>query len=460
MSYIAELATKNVLVVGAGTTGKSLARYLESIGANFLIIDEKISTLDGLDGLDVLDSVPDDRTFDLAIVSPGWRKDHSVIEGLHSKGIEVVSELDFAWLLKMELNPDQKWLALTGTNGKTTTVQMLESILIAAGISGIACGNVGVTVVEAVTSENRFAVLAIELSSFQIAWSSLPEYEAVSILNIAEDHIDWHGTFSEYADAKMKLLSQSKVGILNLNDPEVILRSAGWSGHKVFFGFNTPQAGEIGLVEELLIDRAFVNSPEAAEVIAELSNVKPAVPHNVSNAMAAAGLALSIGIAHPLVKSGITSFKLDKHRLQTLATKDGITWVNDSKATNPHAASAALLSHLSNIWIAGGLAKGAKMDDLIMRTSSRIKAAILIGKDADLIAKALAKHAPEVTVHRIATSTSAEDLMDQVVACAASLARTGDTVLLAPACASMDQFSSYAERGNLFAQSVSKLVTK
>lgn len=457
MSYIAELVAKNILIVGAGTTGKSLARYLEGIGANFSIIDEKISTLDGFE---VLGSIPDDRTFELAIVSPGWRKDHMVIEGLRSMGVEVISELDFAWLLKMELNPAQKWLALTGTNGKTTTVQMLESILIASGTSGIACGNVGVPVVEAVTSENRFSVLALELSSFQIAWSSLPEYEAVSILNIAEDHIDWHGTFAEYADAKMKLLSQSKVAILNLDDPEVILRSAGWSGLKVFFGLNTPQAGEIGLVEELLIDRAFVSSPEAAEVIAELSDVKPAVPHNVSNAMAAAGLALAIGIAHPVVKLGIKNFKLDKHRLQTLATKNGITWVNDSKATNPHAASAALLSHLSNIWIAGGLAKGAKMDDLIMRTSPRIKAAILIGKDAELIAKALAKHAPGVAIHRITTSTSAEDLMDQVVACAATIAVTGDTVLLAPACASMDQFSSYAQRGNLFSQSVLKLVGK
>lgn len=457
MSYIAELSAKDILIVGAGTTGKSLARYLESIGANFLIVDEKISILDGLE---VLDAVPDERTFDLAIISPGWRRDHRVIEELHSKGIEVISELDFAWLLKMELNPEQKWLALTGTNGKTTTVQMLESILVASGISGIACGNVGITVVEAVTSENRYSILALELSSFQIAWSSLPEYEAVSILNIAEDHIDWHGTFSEYADTKMKLLSQSKVAILNLNDPEVILRSAGWNGRKVFFGFNTPQVGEIGLVEELLIDRAFVNSPESAEVIAELSDVKPAVPHNVSNAMAAAGLALALGIAHPQVKSGINNFKLDKHRLQTLPTKDGITWVNDSKATNPHAASAALLSHLSNIWIAGGLAKGAKMDDLIMRTSSRIKAAILIGKDAELIAKALAKYAPKVVVHRISSSTNAEDLMDQVVACAAKIAVTGDTVLLAPACASMDQFSSYAERGDLFSQSVLRLVGK
>jgi UDP-N-acetylmuramoylalanine--D-glutamate ligase len=288
----------------------------------------------------------------------------------------------------------------------------------------------------------------------------LPQYEAVAILNIAQDHIDWHGSFDEYANAKMKLLTQTKTAILNLNDPEIILRGSSWSGRKVFYGFDTPQAGEIGVVEELLIDRAFVTSTDSAEVIAELSDVKPMVPHNVSNAMAAAGLALAIGTPHPLVKSGIAKFELDKHRLQTVLTKEGITWVNDSKATNPHAATAALLSHLSNIWIAGGLAKGAKMDELVRRTASRVKAAIIIGKDGGEIASALEKFAPEVKIFRIAKSGSSEDLMDEVVACAKEIAISGDTVLLAPACASMDQFTSYSHRGDLFAQSVAKLVAK
>ncbi len=457
MSYIAELKSKNILIIGAGTTGKSVARYLENIGARFQIIDEKAATLDGAE---ILNNVPEDESFDLAIVSPGWRKDHSIIENLSAKGIEVISEIDFAWNLKMELNPEQKWVALTGTNGKTTTVQMLESILISAGANAIACGNVGTTVIEAVTSENKFAILAIELSSFQIDWSTLPIYEAVAILNLAEDHLDWHGSFSEYANAKMKLLNQSKLAVLNLNDPEVILRSAGWTGRKVFFGFDTPQSGEIGLVEELLVDRAFVTASDAAEEIAELNDIKPAVPHNVANAMAASGLALALGIAHPVVKKGIASFKLDKHRLQNVLSKDGIDWVNDSKATNPHAATAALLSHLSNIWIAGGLAKGAKMDELISRTNSRIKAAILIGKDAELIAKALTKHAPETPIHRIADNKNPADLMDEIINCAKNIASAGDTVLLAPACASMDQFSSYAQRGELFIDSVSRLVAR
>ena len=457
MSFIAELRSKRVLIVGAGTTGKSLANYLQTLGVEFSIIDERVEPFDGLE---VLSEIPDAIDFDLALVSPGWRKDHNFISNLNSRGIEVLSELDFAWSLKEELNPKQRWVALTGTNGKTTTVQMLESILRSAGKSAIACGNVGTTVVEAVTSENRFEILAIELSSFQIEWSTMPRYEAVAILNIAEDHIDWHGSFGTYANTKMSLLKRSDLAILNLNDPEITLRSATWTGRKVYFGFGSPQVGEIGIVEDLLIDRSFVTTTDAAEVIAELSDVKPAVPHNVANAMAAAGLALALGIAHPLIKAGIANFKLDKHRLETVYEADGIAWINDSKATNPHAASAALLSHLSNIWIAGGLANGANMDELVKRTKSRIKAAIVYGKDGELIARALAEYAPKITIYRIAKSTSAPGMMDEIVSCALKIATTGDTVLLAPACASMDQFSSYAERGNLFTQSVERLVAK
>ena len=457
MSYISELKERNILIVGAGTTGKAVANYLKSIGAKYQIFDESQKEESGLE---VSIKIPDPSVYDLAIVSPGWKLDHSLIQELQSNSVEIISELDFAWKVKTEVNPGQKWVALTGTNGKTTTVQMLESILVTAGISAIACGNVGTTAIEAVTSVNKFDVLALELSSFQISWSDLPEYEVVAILNIAQDHFDWHGSFNDYANAKIKLLNQTKVAILNLNDPEIILRGAGWGGRKIFFGFDTPQAGEIGIVEDLIIDRAFVTSSDAAEVITELTDVKPAVPHNVANAMAAAGLALAIGVAHPLIKAGISKFKLDKHRLQNILTKDGIDWVNDSKATNPHAATASLLSHLSNIWIAGGLAKGAKMDDLVLRTASRIKAAIVIGKDGEIIIEALRKHAPDIAIHQIPNAANPSELMDQVVTRAREIASLGDTVLLAPACASMDQFSSYAERGDLFAQSVMKLVGK
>ncbi len=297
-----------------------------------------------------------------------------------------------------------------------------------------------------------------ELSSFQLEWSHLPHFHASALLNIAPDHIDWHGTFDSYADAKMKLLEFSDIAIINSADSESVLRSSAWGGRKVFYALDTPQVNELGLVENLLIDRAFGDNPAQAVAFAELADITPTVPHNVSNAMAAGGLALAIGISHEDIRSGLSTFKLDSHRLEVILEKDGITWVDDSKATNPHAASAALLSHLSSIWIAGGLAKGASMDNLIIRCSKRIKSAILIGQDCDLIAAAFDKHAPHVTYFRVEFDGDPENLMRSVVSKAQELAQSGDTVLLAPACASMDQFKDYAERGDIFARTVREMV--
>ncbi len=454
MSFLGELSSKKVLLVGAGTTGAGVIEFLAERVSELQIFDEKVSEISGRK---VLHDLPS-GSIDLAVISPGWKKSHPAIEKLRQSGVEILSELDLAWLVKEELNPGQKWVAITGTNGKTTTVQMLETILKEAKISAIACGNVGFPAIAAVADPANFELLLLELSSFQIDWAELPNFEAVAILNIAEDHIDWHGSFTNYANAKLKLLEKTKCAILNLSDPEIILRSASWAGKKIFFGLDTPQPGEIGLVEELLVDRAFVTSPDAAELFAELSDIKPTVPHNVANAMAAGGIALALGVAHPVVKAGLASFELDHHRLELVKTSNDINWVNDSKATNPHAASAALASHLSNIWIAGGLAKGAKMDLLVQKSAPRIKAAILIGSDRELIAQALIKYAPDISIHRIDMTGSSQELMDLVVSKAIELAQPGDTVLLAPACASMDQFKSYAERGTSFESSVNRLV--
>jgi UDP-N-acetylmuramoylalanine--D-glutamate ligase len=455
MSFLSGLAAKDVLVIGAGTSGKAVANFLKDKVQSVSFLDEKVSNIEGFQ---VVSEVSSSSKYEIAIVSPGWRKDHEFIGVLKSTGTQVISELDFAWRVKEDLAPNQKWVAITGTNGKTTTVQMLENILKSAKVNAVACGNVGFPAISAVVDKSNYEILALELSSFQIDWSELPTYEAISVLNIAEDHIDWHETFANYAQAKLKLLNKTKCAVLNLADPEIVLRTASWNGKKVFFGLDTPQSGEIGLVEELLVDRAFVVSSESAEVIAELSDIHPMVPHNVANAMAAAGIALALGVPHPVVKEGLASFKLDHHRLELVKELNGINWVNDSKATNPHAALAALGSHTSNIWIAGGLAKGAKMDALVQKSAKRIKAAILIGTDRELIASALSKFAPEVQIFRLEKVGTAQDLMDAVVSKAMEISAKGDTVLLAPACASMDQFTSYAQRGECFAHSVIKLV--
>jgi UDP-N-acetylmuramoylalanine--D-glutamate ligase len=215
-------------------------------------------------------------------------------------------------------------------------------------------------------------------------------------------------------------------------------------------------------VEELLIDRAFVTDPQEVAMIAELVDVIPTVPHNVANALAAAGLARAVGVNHESIQEALKSFKLGRHRIESILFKDDINWIDDSKATNPHAAAASLMATLSAIWIAGGLAKGAQMSELIARCKSRIKVAILIGTDRELIAAQLRIQAPHVEIVLVdepVTYTRGGDdnsLMETVVKAAKVRAVAGDTVLLAPACASMDQFLSYADRGDRFARATLK----
>jgi UDP-N-acetylmuramoylalanine--D-glutamate ligase len=448
MSYVSELAGKKCLVLGAGVTGQAVDKALKKFGAISYLFDEKPNLK-----LNIIDQIP--QEIDLAVVSPGWRGDHPVITKLISLGIEIIGEIDFAWKIKEVIAPHQKWVALTGTNGKTTTIKMVESIFRSAEINGAACGNVGQTVIESVTREPAFDYLALELSSFQIHWSELPKYESVAILNIAEDHIDWHGNFDQYAQAKLKLLTQAKKSFVNKSDK--VLSNKVKSGSVIWFSLDTPQPGELGVVENLLIDRAFSPSPSQANEISELVDITPTVPHNIMNALAASAIALSIGIKYHLIKDGLKNFSTDHHRMELVLSKDGINWVDDSKATNPHAAIASLLSYFNVIWIAGGLAKGASMDDLAKRTASRIKFIILIGQDRERIAQAFAQYSPATQLVRVEQLSDAKQLMHDVVAQARKVAKSGDTVLLAPACASMDQFESYVERGQLFAQAVRDL---
>ena len=445
MNFVQSLAGKNCLVIGAGVTGMACQEALVNFGANSKLFDEKVKA-----GADIVNEIP--SGVELAIISPGWRDDHLVISKLRSDRVEILSEIDFAWQVKQVLAPSQKWIALTGTNGKTTTIKMVESIFKAAKINGAACGNVGETVVAAVCAKKPLDYLAIELSSFQIHWSNLPKYESVAVLNIAEDHIDWHGSFEAYAQAKLKLLKYSNKVILNKSDSELSHRTS--SDLITWFSLDTPNAGELGVVENLLIDRAFSASPSQANEIAELVDITPTVPHNVLNALAAAALALSIGIKYEDIKIGLKNFSPDHHRMELVLSKNEINWIDDSKATNPHAAAASLLSNFKVIWIAGGLAKGASMSDLVKRCASRIKAVILIGEDRELIAKAIGDYSPKIEVVRVNQLSDAKTLMNDVVSAAIKLAQPGDTVLLAPACASMDQFDSYVQRGQLFAQAV------
>jgi len=459
------------VVAGFGVSGSAAADTLQHLGASVVVLDdrERERFAEQADLLEVLGvemrfgpgstgELPDGA--DLVVTSPGWRPDTPLLAQAADRGIPVWSEVELAWRLRRP--DDAPWLVVTGTNGKTTTVQMLDEILRADGRRSAAVGNVGRPVVEAVMDDDPYDVLAVELSSYQLHWTTSMSPLASTVLNIAPDHLDWHGGLDAYAEAKGTAYRHTQIAcVYNVEDPrteQLVEEAEVVEGCRAIgFTLGIPSPGMVGLVEDVLADRAFVKEriSNAAELgkVSDLGANPP--PHLVQNALAAAALARAYGVSPRAVRDGLKAFRLDVHRGAEVALIDDIRWVDDSKATNTHAALAALRGVDHAVWIAGGLAKGASFDDLVERTAERLRGVVLIGADADVIAEALARHAPDVPVTRVDSSHT--DLMDHVVEAAARLARPGDTVLLAPGCASMDQFESYQDRGDRFAAAVRRL---
>lgn len=459
---LAQLSSSKVLILGAGVTGSSLARALKRRGAEIAFVDENITRTELADVYAPSKVVL--QEWDFVVTSPGWRPHHPFFDQARSMKKPILNEVDIAWWIKQEVAPSQRWIALTGTNGKTSTVELTAAILRNAGVSALACGNVGTTVIDALESGEGYEYLVVELSSFQLHWMAEPSFAAVAILNIAQDHIDWHGSFEAYALDKAKILDRAEIAILNGDDGAIVKHTQSWKGRKVFFTLNSPQSGELGVVEDLLVDRAFVPDPLEASLICEVGEVQPRAPHTISNSLAAAGLARAVGIAHESIRSSIAGFTPGRHRIELVHESNGVRWVDDSKATNPHAALASLFASPSNIWIAGGLLKGADITPLIKKAADQMKAVIVIGQDGQLIERAFLEHAPHVRRVHIDPPSDYEragsnnSLMEEIVRAAQALASAGDTVLLAPAAASMDQFISYADRGDRFAAAVKALV--
>ncbi|QFY08371.1 UDP-N-acetylmuramoyl-L-alanine--D-glutamate ligase [Nonomuraea phyllanthi] len=442
-------------VAGLGVSGTAVARTLAERGERVVVV-EAVEGERQLAAAAELAAVGVETRFGAMevprgatrLVTTGWAPHHPLIAAALEAGVEVVGEVELAWRLR----PAQAapWLALTGTNGKTTAVRMLTAILLAAGRKALAVGNVGVPVVRAVAEP--YDVLAVELSSFQLHWSGTLAPHAAAVLNVAPDHLDWHGSMEEYAAAKGRIFERARHVIYNADDPEAARLAAPYPG-AVGFTLRVPGPGQLGVVEDLLVDRAFVADPvEAAEELATLEDVRPFAPHNVANALAAAALARSLGVPSEAVRQGLRDFVPDPHRLAHVDRVGDVDYVDDSKATNPHAAAAALASYPSIVWVAGGLLKGADVDDLVRQAAPRLRGAVLLGTDRAQIAEAIARHAPNVPVVDIADRDTGA--MERVVTEAARLASPGDTVLLSPAGASLDMFANYPARGEAFARAV------
>ena len=440
-----------VVVAGAGVSGAAAARVLRERGARVTVVDADEQRAEPLraEGFAVVAAdVPPEGT-ELVVTSPGWRPDAPLLAASAAAGIEVIGEVELAWRLR---GPDAApWLAVTGTNGKTTTVRMLAAILTAAGRRTVAAGNVGLPLLDAVLDPERYDVLAVELSSFQLHWSSSLAPHTAVVLNLAPDHVDWHGSLDAYAAAKGRIHGPGTRAVYNREDP-VSVRLAAPAEARAGFTLGSPAPGELGVVEDLLVDRAFPDVAGEATLLATLDDVRVPGDHNVANALAAAALARSYGVPAQAVAAGLRGFAPDPHRNALVGTAGGIQWVDDSKATNPHAAAASLSAYRQVVWIAGGLLKGADVDDLVAAAAPRLRGVVLLGTDRAAFVQALRRHAPEIPVVEVPRLDTGA-MLDAVTA-ARTLARPGDTVLLAPAAASMDCFRDYKERGELFARAV------
>jgi UDP-N-acetylmuramoylalanine--D-glutamate ligase len=371
----------------------------------------------------------------------------------------VWGELELAWRLRPAEDPAE-WLCVTGTNGKTTTTLMLDAMLRAAGLRSVAAGNIGTSLVDTVMHDD-LDVIAVEVGAPQLPFVGSMSPEAAVCLNIAADHVDHFGGYDEYVAAKGRVYDRTRVAAV-FNDADAVTRHLVAAAdvvegcRAVGFTLGVPDVSMLGVVDDVLVDRAFLpERREAALELATVGDVQPSAPHNVANALAAAALARAHGVPPAAVRDGLRSFTPAGHRIADVGEVDGVRYVDDSKATNAHAAQTSLVAYPSVVWIAGGMAKGQSFDDLVRSVRDRLRGAVLLGVDRGLIADALARHAPDVPVVEVPrTDTGA---MDDVVRAAAALAAPGSTVLLAPGCASWDMFDDYAHRGDAFAAAVARL---
>jgi UDP-N-acetylmuramoylalanine--D-glutamate ligase len=462
-----DLSGAAVLIAGARVTGRALLAALTPLGARITLTDDSPSALqtyaqNGVAVIDPANAAVTITDYDLVVTSPGFAPTAPVLAAAAAAGIPIWGDVELAWRLDNSgrYGPPRRWLVVTGTNGKTTTTSMLHAMLVAAGRRALLCGNIGDPVLDVL--DQQAELLAVELSSFQLHWAPSLRPEAGVVLNVAEDHLDWHGTMDAYARDKARVLD-GRVAVVGLDDPVaagLLPRAA--APVRVGFRLGEPAPGELGVRDGVLIDNAF----GAQVALAQAASIPVAGPVGVLDALASAALARAVEVAPQAIADALAGFRVGRHRAEVVDVVDGVTYVDDSKATNPHAAQASIAAYPRVVWIAGGLLKGASVEELVRAVANRLVAAVLIGRDRSIIRDALSRHAPDVPVVELVTGEDSgvpgtiefgDTVMAAVVEAARGLASPGDTVLLAPAGASFDQFSGYGQRGDAFASAVSAL---
>ena len=462
-----------VVVAGLGYSGFAAADALLELGATVRVVDQSQgdAVVDRANLLEILGAAVELGAdgglgdADLIIASPGWHPDASLFLQAQAAGVPIWGDVELAWRL---MQPDRviPWIGVTGTNGKTTTTMMCDAILRADGHNSAAVGNIGRPVIEALNDPAGFDVLVVELSSFELHWMQTVALHSAVVLNVHEDHLEWY----QYAPDPLAAYTADKGRVYqgvtnscvyNVAEPvtqELVEQAEVTEGARAI-GFTSgwPSVSMIGVVDGLIVDRAFIDRrADSALPLADVDDVHPLAPHTLSDALAAAALSRSFGVKATSVAAGLKNMEPAHHRIETVAEIGGVTWVDDSKATNPHAADASLKAFESVVWLAGGQTKGTHFDDLVASHRARLRGAVIMGIDRADVAAALARQAPEVPV--VVLDDASRDVMRQAVNRAATMAQPGDTVLLAPGAASLDIWTGYDQRGDDFAAAVRGLV--
>jgi UDP-N-acetylmuramoylalanine--D-glutamate ligase len=438
-------AGQKAVVIGLGASGSAAARVLAEQGADVRVSERRPrQELKGLAevesvGIEVLAGGHRREHLDgatLVVTSPGVPEHATVLRWVGERGLPLWSELELGAVLCRA-----PYVAITGTNGKTTTTEMVAAAMREAGLSGVACGNIGHPFSLAAL-EGRDA-LAVEASSFQLRFHRTFHPRVSVLLNLAPDHLDWHGSFRAYADAKARLFELQGPGdvhVGNADDPAVAAVSRRAPCPVVWFRLGTPSRDEVGYVDGRLVSR-IGGDVELGRPASEGSGFR-------ADAAAAAAAALSFGLSPAVVRDGIASVQPLPHRGQVVADAGGVRFVDDSKATNPHAALAALEGRSDAVLVAGGLSKGVDLSPLAGATRS-LAGVVVLGEAGPEIA---ALFEGSVPVRKAGSIEEAAEL-------GLELAPPGGTVILAPACASQDMFRDYAERGDRFAAAARALAS-
>lgn len=465
-SWYGEWAGLKAVVLGLGKSGFSVADTLVELGVDVQVMAAKADP-ELVDLLDVIgarllasDSAADFDPIgiDFVVVSPGFAPSHPLVQKVVQSGVQLTTDIELAYLLGDKVKRSD-WIVITGTNGKTTTTELTAHMLKTHGLTAIACGNIGNPILDAVRDPEGYDFLVVELSSFQLHYLGEIAPKSAAFLNLAADHYDWHGSAQAYHSAKSKVFNNVELAIVYNGQDPLTLESAEAAEvqegcRAIAFTLGIPSRSGVGYVEEFLVDRAFIeNRAEAALELASFEDIDLIgirSDHMLANIAAAAALARSVDVSAESIRQAIKTFAPAPHRIQRVADIDGVLYVDDSKATNAHAADASLKSFESVVWIVGGLLKGVDPAPLIEKHIDRLRAAVVIGADTSELEAILSNGYPNLEVRVI----SGDNIMIQAVAAARELAHAGDVVLLAPAAASMDQFKDYQDRGNQFQAAV------